>query len=407
MVDPLVIRLRENETSHVAELSVEQAKALHCLNREGQLTERQLRVTPSWDGGYDLSAGAYIGTIALDGLRIVIEPKIPIANLFYMLTYAHELPSFGSELSPLVSGEALFDFIVRIFVSQVDDVVRRGIHRGYVDQKDEAAYLRGQLLLADQLRRGPLAIRFHQRTNEFTADLLENRILRTALAMLSRVRYEDAKLGPRVRRTLGALSEASPVGVVPADCDRVVYTRLNERYRSPINLARLFLNYLSLEGSSGETPFATFLVPMYRLFELFIARLLIQELAPTPRYHVADQGRIWLDESHRLEGRPDLVLRRDGRDWLVLDTKYKVYGDKPTNDDINQMVTYCHTLRVGRGVLIYPGDRVADQFMMHAGVRLETQSLSLTGSLKAFQMRCAAFAAALTQELMAEMPLDA
>ena len=221
--EPRLITLRENETLTGVTLSPAMAAALRATYRDGQL-----RVAPSWSpGGYDLSAGPYVGSIAIDGdpaLRILIAPKVPIANLFYMLTYAHELPDFGDQLAPLTAGEALFDFIVRIFLGQVDDLVRRGIHRGYVDVEESGARLRGRLLLAQQVRRGPVAVGFQQRVNEFTADVLENRILRAALALLARARFGDADLGPRARRTLAAFAEVAPAAITPAECDGVVYT---------------------------------------------------------------------------------------------------------------------------------------------------------------------------------------
>jgi 5-methylcytosine-specific restriction enzyme subunit McrC len=392
-----VIRLRENETLYGVDIPPRQAAALRAIYRE-----EQLRVTPSWSGGYDLSAGGHVGTISLHGsahdltgpsLDILIEPKVPIANLFHMLTYAHKLADFGRDLSPLTTGDDIFDAVVDIFVRQVDDIARRGIHRGYIDREESAAYLRGRLQVARQVRRGPAVVAFEQETNEFTADLLENRILRAALGLLARARFRDPLLGPRVRRALAAYEEATPIGITAADCDRVVYTRLTERYRSPINLARLFLRHLSLEGREGETPFVSFLVPMPRLFEQFVARLLADAVATRPRLRLEDQWRIWLDEERRLEGRPDLVLKLDGRALLVLDTKYKVYGDKPTNADINQMVTYCHTLGVSAGVLLYPGDDGGGgAYVMKAGVHLRTRPLSLAGSLGEFRARWARWA---------------
>ncbi len=392
-----VIRLREYQTLFGVPLTPAQADALrHAFQDE------RLKLAPSWSGsGYDLTAGAHVGTIALRDaagglLDIVIEPKVPVDNLFYMLTYAHRLVEFGANVSPLLAGADIFDSVVDIFVRQVDDIARRGIHRGYLDREEAAAFLRGRLLVAPQVRRGPLAVTFHQRTNEFTADLLENRILSAALWRLAQARFRDPNLGPRVRRALAAFGEASPVGITAAHCDRVVYSRLTERYRSPINLARLFLRHLSLEGQAGATPFASFLVPMPRLFEQFIARLLAEELLAWPRLRLEDQWQIYLDEERRLQGRPDLLLYRDGRAALVLDTKYKVYNEKPTNADINQMVTYCHTLGVGRGVLLYPGDTAddapGDEYRLKAGVTLAIRGLSLTGPLAVFRARARAFA---------------
>lgn len=398
--ETLVIRLRENETQEDVGLSPRLAKALRDNFRNDQL-----RVEHSWMGdGYDLSAGGSIGTISVrdpDGpsLHILIEPKVPIANLFYMLTYDHKLAKFGQEISPLITGEDIFDSVADIFLKQVDDIIRRGIHRGYVDREESAVYLRGRLLMAQQLRRGPVMTRFEQETNEFTADLLENQILSRALVLLSGASFRNPALRPRVRRTLAAFGEVSPVAVTAADCDRVIFTRLTERYRSPINLARLFLQHLSLESHAGETPFVTFLVPMPRLFERFVAQLLAHVITAGSRWELESQWRIWLDEERRLDGRPDLVLKRDGRPRLVLDTKYKIYGAKPTNEDINQMVTYCHTLGVNDAVLLYPGENGGDDlYRMMGGVRLKTRGLALDGSLEAFKARAEVFARTLLQE---------
>ncbi len=392
-----VIRLREYQTLSGVPLTVDQAEALRRA-----FQDERLRIALSWSGsGYDLTAGAYVGTIALRDaagglLDIVIEPKAPIDNLFFMLTYAHRLVEFGANASPLLAGADIFDSVVDIFVRQVDDIARRGIHRGYIDREEDAAFLRGRLLVASQVRRGPVAVMFHQRTNEFTADLLENRILSAALWLLAQARFRDPNLGPRVRRALAAFGEASPVGITAAHCDRVVYSRLTERYRSPINLARLFLRHLSLEGQAGVTPFASFLVPMPHLFEQFVARLLAEELVAWPRLRLENQQPIALDTERRLKGRPDLLLYRDGRAALVLDTKYKVYNEKPTNADINQMFTYCHTLGIDRGVLLYPGDTASDaageEYNMTAGVKLLVRGLSLTGPLAAFRTRAHTFA---------------
>ena len=414
---PHLLRLRENTTLPAVPLSPAQAAALRAAARPEQLT-----IAPSWAGGYDLSAGGVVGVIVLPGwgdvgrseatggqiysdptkslpvaspLHIQIEPKVPLDNLFYMLTYAHELGTFGRDEAPLAAGASIFDAVAKIFIRQVDDIARRGIHRGYIEYEEDAAWLRGRLLVGRQARRGPMALGFHQQTNEFTADVLENRVLRAALELLARVRFRDPELGPGARRALLAFAEASP-GATAADCGRVVFTRLNERYRSPINLARLFLRYLSLEGQSGNTPFVTFLVPMHQLFERFVARLLRDHLAGRTRFHLATQAPIWLDTDQRLKAQPDLVLKYDGRPYLVLDTKYKVYGDRPTNADIYQMVTYCHTLGVGRGMLIYPSDApVEEEHQLRAGVRLELRALSLAGPLAAFRARCAAFVSTL------------
>ncbi len=357
-----------------------------------------LTVTPSWESGkYDLTAKDHVGVISMDGLRLHIRPKVPLTNLFFMLTYAYELAQFRDGETPLDTADDLFAFLVEIFVKQVDRLVRDGIARGYVAYDDDPAYLRGRLRPMEHLRRSATRPgRFPQETNEFTADLLENRILKFTLWQLSRSGVGSDELRRRLRRALSAFSEVSHAAIGPADCQRVVYTRLNGAYRTPVNLARLFLQHLSLEGHAGQTPFMTYLLPMPRVFELFVGRYLAETTAGHPRIGVALQPHIWLDEAQQEKGRPDIVVQRDGRPHLILDTKYKSFHGAPNDADRNQMYAYCGATGVDRAMLIYADAAPVSwqaRLKDSAGpVTLLARSLPLDGPLAAFRDRCAAWA---------------
>jgi 5-methylcytosine-specific restriction enzyme subunit McrC len=257
---------------------------------------RYLTVQPNWGGGYTLRAGHHVGVIALDGLRILIQPKVPLDNLFFMLTYAYDLPEFRREQTDLVVAADLFEFIVDIFVRQVDSLIRHGIHRAYVDREENDCFLRGRLLVAEHLRRNRiLQDQVYQQRNDYTEDVLENQILRHALALLSRQRYSEESLRPRLRRAHSAFAAVQPVAITPGDCDRVHYTRLNERYRSRVNLARLLIQHLSLEGQAGDQRFFAFLFDMNQVFELFVAQSLKESFAADPNFSLDIQPTIWLD----------------------------------------------------------------------------------------------------------------
>ena len=394
--EPLVLRLTENETLSTADLTASQAHLLR--ERYGKV----LNVQRAWDDDvFELTARQTIGTLVVEGLRLTIEPKVPLTNLFYMLTFAYDLPEFREEEAPLAVGDDLFEFLVTIFVKQVDRLARQGIYRGYVDVDENAPHLRGRLLLGEHLRRNAIQpVRFAQRQTEFTADLLENRILKAALWQLASAPYRDETLRRRVRRALSAFSEVSLVAARPAAWPRVVYSRPNARYRTPINLAQLFLRHLSLEGRAGSTPFMTYLLAMDQVFELFIARYLSQQFTTHPRLSVSAQESIWLDESRREKGRLDIVLRRSGRPWLILDTKYKTFDGAPHETDRNQMFMYSHALGVSRAILVYADDQPVAYEAKFPGMWLAARSLALNGSLADFRQRCRAFALGLTDSVV-------
>ena len=389
--DPESLRLSEHETRYNQLLTLVQAQRLRTH------FSPYLDVTRSFDGeGYDLTAKGYVGVIALPDLLIRIDSKVPVDNLFVMLARAYGLKvDLRDEMTALDAGDSLLEFVAGVFVSQVDVLVRQGIARGYVDREELSPYLRGRLLVAEQVRAGIVATtRFHQRANEFTADLPENRIVRATLALLLRHYYRNVGLRPLLRRTLSAFSEVTPAAVRPSDCDRVVYTRLNRRYEPAIRLARLLLQLLSPEGHKGPTPFPAFLLRMHDVYEKFVANTLIEATAGRPGWRVESQKIIYLDKGNRAEGDPDLVLYRDGRAVLVIDTKYKEFGQKPKPEDRNQMFAYCRALGVSEGMLLYPNDaNVYERIRLIGGthdddvVNLTLRSVSLAGESGVFWRR--------------------
>lgn len=390
-----VITLVENETIVTDRLNPQVARVL------AQAAPKKLLIQPGWQPGrYSIRAEGIIGTLIAgdaDGrVTIHIQPKVPIDNLFYMLTYAHDLGRFRRERSPLDPNETLLEIIMRIFVRQVETIVRQGIQRGYIDHEEQHPFLRGRLLLAEQLRHNVAhAGRFYQRTNEFTADLLENRVLHETLHLLTRVptSVAGADLRPLIRRAAAAFAEVPAAEIRAADCDRVIFTRLNERYRSPISLARLLLQYFSLEYHAGHMPLTTFLLPMHTVFERFVAAYLSETLASQPRLRVRAQVTLHIDHDRRVRGTPDIIIYNQDSPVAVLDTKYKLYGAKPSHADIYQMFTYARTLGIRQATLIYPHDFAESAtLILPDGVRLNMRPLSLAGSLDEFQYRLAAFA---------------
>ncbi len=392
---PVKICLSEYESISTSDLTREQAEAL----REG--FGEYITVRPAWEPGrYELTAKQYVGIIVLENVRINIKPKVPVDNLFYMLTYAYDLPEFWREEAGLEASEDLFEFIVAIFVSRVGDLVRRGLYRNYITYDEEHTFLRGRLLMAEHLRRNAVQPqRFSQRIHEYTADILENQILRFTLDWLSRLNYRRfEQLRQRLRRTLSAFGEVSFIPIRPEMCDQVSYTRLNDAYRWPISLARLLLQHLSLEGRLGEVPFAAFLFDMNKVFERFVARYLEDYFAThRPECQVKSQCSIKLDDERKESGIPDIILQKNGQRCLVLDTKYKGFNGAPEEADRNQMFMYCHALGLSHGILIYPNDQPISYRRQFQHVTLSARALSLAGSLDEFEQSCKDFAEELAQ----------
>ena len=139
----------------------------------------------------------------------------------------------------------------------------------------------------------------------------------------------------------------------PDVVDAFIYHRLNEHYRPVHNLAGVLLRWLSPGGAEGDRRFPAFLVNMYRLFENFIRVAVANSLRGTAQ--VRKPGLLPLDEAGRRRIQPDLLFEESGVPVLVGDCKYKRVGlDVESNADLYQVLAYCTSLGLNRGVLVYP-----------------------------------------------------
>lgn len=398
--NPLI--LQEHKPRTAVALTPKQAEALR------EHYGRFLEIQPSWNGGWDIKAKQFVGTIVLDGLEIVIQPKAAVENLFFMLTYAYDMPTFWPENTAYDQADDLFEFIVSIFASQVEALVRQGLYRSYLDFEADQPYLRGRLQMEQQLtRQHAVTATFAQRVNEFTADILENRILRFTLGQLSRLTYRQPDLRLRLHRLTMAFAEARYVPITAVQCDEVLYNRLNEPYRSRIYLAKLLLQHLSLENKAGNTPFAAFLLDMNKVFERFIGRFLERTFAEKQSpFSVMISPNIWLGEQPKEKGIPDIVLTYQGQPCLILDTKYKLFSGKPNEADRNQMFIYCHTMKLQHAWLIYPGELLAAYQNSFPGMQLTSRGFALDGRLDEFVQRCDSFADNIVQFMTDVIEVD-
>jgi 5-methylcytosine-specific restriction enzyme subunit McrC len=343
--------------------------------------------------GYLLTASHYVGVIALDDLHIVIQPKTRVQNLFYMLTYAYDLAAFRNEETLLTVGEEIFEFIVTIFLRQIQQLIRQGLHHSYLEQEDHQPYLRGRLLLAEHLRQQSLHLsHLPQRTTDYTVDVAENRILKYTLWLLAQLIYTDATLSPRLRHTYRSFAPVTHTPVTAAACRQIHFTRLNQRYRTPLNLAALLLRHLSLEGAPGHHRFGTYLFNMNELFESYVGHYLQAHFHDHPTLDVALQDHIWLDAENQEKGIPDIIIRHAGQPTYILDTKYKAFQGAPDPHDRNQLWVYAQRLKAKAAVLIYPADHLPPYATTFEGIPLRAIPLSLTGSLEAFKAHSHHFA---------------
>ena len=370
MANPLI--LREGDSARLVELRRPVADALAAAGVvQVALTDR-----PGW---WEVTPGTQIGVVSVAGLQVVIEPKIDINRLVFLMGYARR-PDFWRDDRVLLDTDAdLPEALADAFVRLARRALEQGLLKGYVTVDDTLAVLRGRVREADQLRRRwgrsiPLEVRY----DEFTVDIAENQVLLAAVERLLRtprvgVRHRAGL--QRLRLQLGDVTAPGRGGVRPSWTP----SRLNARYVPALELAELVLAGRSFEQRVGDLVVSGYLFNMATIFEDFVTVALREAFRPFGG-RSSLQYRTHLDEAETVPVRPDFVWSDAGVPRVVVDAKYK--AEKPSGfpqADLYQMLAYCTVLGLPVGHLVYAkgNEDAREHVVRRTGVQIVTHALDL------------------------------
>lgn len=278
----------------------------------------------------------------------------------------------------------LSEWIIGRFLTALEHLLKRGLRFDYLRVEEESRYLRGQLDVARQSRQPPhKGHRLHIRHDVFLANRPENRLIKAALDVAAK-RTRDAQNWRLSRELGGVLRELPASHDAEQDFRKWQDDRLMVHYRPMKPWCELILRQHLPHAVHGDWRGISFLFPMERLFEEFVARWTHRQLQNGAR--LVTQARRHSLCRHRgremFQLRPDLLLEQGERRWAI-DTKWKRL-DATTPDqsygiaqgDFYQMFAYGHHYQAGHGdmALIYPKGRdfcvPLPAFEMQPGLRL-------------------------------------
>lgn len=338
-------------------------------------------------GRWSLRAGSKVGAVTLtapdvdEPFTVRITPKVPIARLFFLL--GHSLDPTGAWRDgevDVAEHRDLLPALAHAVERQVDRALRQGLLQGYRTAEESALVVRGRIREAEQIRRRfgatlPVEVAY----DEYTTDIAENRILRTAVERLLRLPGVPRDVRRRLMHQRARLSDVTPV-VQGQRLPDWQPTRLNSRYHHALRLACAVLDGSSAEHAPGGLRIDGFLFDMNKLFEDFVTVALRESLRGSG-HTVRLQDMHHLDEAAAVRMRPDFVLYGpNGAPCAVADAKYKTEKRNGYPDaDLYQMLAYCTALGLDEGHLIYAKGNAshAAHRVRHAGVLIHQHALDL------------------------------
>jgi 5-methylcytosine-specific restriction enzyme subunit McrC len=324
-----------------------------------------------------LRLDSYVGVIQTPcGTRIEVLPKILDGNeevprlrriLRKMLASALDLTARELPAADIdVFDGPLTEWVAARFLASLDRLIKRGLRFEYQRVEEEQPFLRGRLDVARQLRQPPGKRHlFRIQHDVFEPDRPENRLLHSALDQVRRFTRSPANW--RLAHELASYLAPVPFsGNIAQDFSCWRDERLMAHYRAVRPWCALILNEQVPLSMIGTLHGPSFLFPMEKLFERYVAGQLRKVLLPGARLtctareeHLCKhKGDRWF----RLE--PDMLIRLDSRRW-VLDAKWKRLDSARGNSehkydisqgDVYQMFAYGQKYLDGTGdlVLIYP-----------------------------------------------------
>lgn len=302
---------------------------------------------------YRLQPGDRVGAVRVGDHEVVVEPKIGPHNLFFLLGYARD-PGFRPEEIAGRERDDLLPILAESLARQVERATRPGVLQGYVSVDEALPLVRGRIRAADQVARRPAMLLPVEVTyDEFSVDIAENRIVRTAVRRMMnvpRVRTEARQLLGHLDGRLDGVTPLIPGQPVPT----WLPSRLNARYGPALRIGEMVLRHMSPEIGPGAVPMASFVVDMAKVFEDFVTTALQEATASRPGQTIG-QYTVSLDRAGLVRMYPDVVHVAGGSARAVFDAKYKLEGDGRgiPNADVYQMLAYCTALRLRRGYLVY------------------------------------------------------
>ena len=380
------IDLQEYATSDPLALSLDERDALLTCKDLGLAIAPVERTADE----YKLTPSSVVGAVEIGGLSVRIAPKIGIGQLLSLACYAIGRVQFQAREFDFPEHSALPDALALAFGAATRRALLRGLLHGYRTQEDALPAVRGRIRFDDQIRRRfsiplPIEVRY----DEFTGDILLNRLLKAAAHRLGRLRLRSREARSAVAWVAESLRDVSLAAFPPSAVPEVKFDRLNEHYRAGATLARLVLRRGAFEAGRGRVRASGFLMDMNQVFQEFVTVALrgcleLSEDRFRSDDRLAGEYRVHLDDAGLVRLKPDLSWW-DGRVCtFVGDAKYKrTKHERVPNADLYQMLAYATALDLPGGLLVYAerdaegGPSTLDHWIRHAGKHFHVVTLDL------------------------------
>lgn len=330
--------------------------------------------------------------------------NIPIQNIYYLLCYAwNKLPEGEVVDVTKLDSTELVDLFATVLIGGVNHVLRRGLDRGYELHNEELSSLRGRIDIAVSARKMLIAHGKAQcEFDEFTANTLPNRIIKTTLRLLTSFSSLDADLRRRLQSLYRDLHEIDDIQLNKFVFRKVQLNFNNRYYAFLLSICELVQSLSFIDETTGDFKFKEFLREEKQMANLYEAFLLNFFKSEFPKLAPKSEQIRWVASS---DSDPTLSLLPTMRtdislssksQKLIIDAKYykqtlSSHYDKQSLHSANlyQLLSYIDSYKARNneheveGMLLYPvvSSEVNERYIIN-GKRVYIRTVNLAADWK-------------------------
>jgi 5-methylcytosine-specific restriction enzyme subunit McrC len=330
--------------------------------------------------------------------------KVPIRNLFCMLSYVNDMPELIESLNDVDEDLITYDFIVNQFFREVEWLHQRGFVKDYVEKQEVTNRLSGRMLINESLSylvgRKPMLV---CEKDEYSPDILLNQVMKSTLQSICVNRYVKEETRKRSFMQLDYLHEVGEIKLTKKIFSQIYFGRHNVHYKRMVHLAKILFELSLLSHKQGKWSLFSAELDEKALNGIFEKFLFHFYRIEQKDYRVSSEVLKWGLQGNSAflpQMRTDVSLcHKNGLEKIIIDAKFykNVFQEnfgKSTfhSHNMYQLFTYLihqeKELEL-RGILIYPtnGTDVGERYQWSENVWMEVMTVDLDGSWKEIYRR--------------------